>query len=86
MIRFGELSTNGKRYIHMKINRNRMMNTNETKNFKNNYENLKKKFVEKLKLTDLKAIEIIKKIFAKRNIESNTFTHEFIIKKLIKII
>ena len=64
-MRFNKLLTDRKRYICTKINRNRMTNTNEAKNFKNICENLKKKFVKKLKLTNLETIEIIKEIFVK---------------------
>ena len=53
--------------------------------FQKQLRRFEKKFVEKLKLIDFETIEIIKEIFVKRNIESNTFTHEFIMKKLIKI-
>ena len=42
MMRFDELSTDRKRHIRIKIDRNRMMNTNETKNFKNNCKNSKR--------------------------------------------
>ena len=53
--------------------------------FQAQLQGFEKKFVEKLKLTDFETIEIIKEIFVKRNAESNMFTHELIMKKLIKI-
>ena len=53
--------------------------------FQEQLREFEKKFVEKLKLTDFKIIEIIKKIFAKQNFESNTFIFEFINEKLTRI-
>ena len=53
--------------------------------FETQLQEFKKKFVEKLKLTDLETIEIIKEIFIKKNVESNMFTHELIMKKLTRI-
>ena len=53
-----------------------------SKEFREQLREFEKKFIKKLKLTDLETIEIIKEIFVKRDVESNTFIFKFINEKL----
>ena len=53
--------------------------------FQKQLKEFEKEIIEKLKLTDLEAIEIIKKNFVKRDIELNIFMFELPNEKLTRI-
>ena len=65
--------------------KNRLKSNDEyewSEEFQEQLREFEKKFIEKQKLTNLEAIEIIKEIFVKQDAESDTFILEFINEKL----